>query len=195
MALDLLLHVLVLHHIMQFRNFYLVFLSVSQCYATLELKDFLEISRDWRDIVSSRDPPDLKKVFTLALFTVKDKRRELDTSRLLSIIILFYLWWNLQLLLITMSWNLGFSTKWNEIKFSLLPCSPAAWCRWRPCRCCPPSWSSPPPRTSRRQGSRRSRWWSRWGAGCTPRPRSRPRCRTRRDSCDRLYGSLLTAYL
>ena len=67
MALDL-LHVLVLHHVMQFRNFYLVFLSVSQCqgiapcYASLELIDFLEISRDWRDwpdIVSSRDPPDL----------------------------------------------------------------------------------------------------------------------------------------
>ena len=43
MALDLLLHVVVLHHSMQFRNFYLVFLSVSQCqgiapcYATLEL--------------------------------------------------------------------------------------------------------------------------------------------------------------
>ena len=30
MALDLLLHVLVLHHVMQFRNIYLVFLSVSQ---------------------------------------------------------------------------------------------------------------------------------------------------------------------
>ena len=50
MALDLLLHVLVLHHVMQFRNFYLLFLSVSQCqgiapcYATLELIDFLEIS-------------------------------------------------------------------------------------------------------------------------------------------------------
>ena len=50
MALDLLLHVLVLHHVMQFRNFYLVFLSVSQCqgiapcYATLELIDFLEIT-------------------------------------------------------------------------------------------------------------------------------------------------------
>ena len=29
MALDLLLHVLVLHHVMQFWNFYLVFLSVS----------------------------------------------------------------------------------------------------------------------------------------------------------------------
>ena len=43
MALDLLLHVLVLHHVMQFWNFYLLFLSVSQCqgiapcYATLEL--------------------------------------------------------------------------------------------------------------------------------------------------------------
>ena len=42
MALDLLLHVLVLHHVMQFRNFYLVFLSISQCqgfapcYAILE---------------------------------------------------------------------------------------------------------------------------------------------------------------
>ena len=50
MALDLLLHDLVLHHIMQFQNFYLVFLSVSQCqgiapcYTTLELIDFLEIS-------------------------------------------------------------------------------------------------------------------------------------------------------
>ena len=49
MALDLLLHVLVLHHVMQFWNFYLLFLSVSQCqgitpcYATLELMDFLEI--------------------------------------------------------------------------------------------------------------------------------------------------------
>ena len=31
MALDFLLHVLVLHHIMQFWNFYLVFLTVSQC--------------------------------------------------------------------------------------------------------------------------------------------------------------------
>ena len=31
MALDLLFHVLVLHHVMQFRNLYLVFLSVSQC--------------------------------------------------------------------------------------------------------------------------------------------------------------------
>ena len=52
MALDLLLHVLVLHHVMQFRNFYLVFLSGSQCqgiapcYATLELIDFLEITCD-----------------------------------------------------------------------------------------------------------------------------------------------------
>ena len=52
MALDLLLHDLVLHHIMQFRNFYLVFLSVSQCqgiapcYAILELIDFLEITPD-----------------------------------------------------------------------------------------------------------------------------------------------------
>ena len=42
MALDLFLHVLVMHHVMQFRNFYLVFLSVSQyqgiapCYAILE---------------------------------------------------------------------------------------------------------------------------------------------------------------
>ena len=41
LALDLLLHVLVLHHVMQFRNFYLVFLSVSQqgiapCYTILE---------------------------------------------------------------------------------------------------------------------------------------------------------------
>ena len=50
MALDLLLHVLVLHHVMQFLNFYLVFLGVSQCegiapsYATLELIDFLEIT-------------------------------------------------------------------------------------------------------------------------------------------------------
>ena len=50
MALDLLLHVLVLHHVMQFMNFYLVLLSVSQCqgiapcYATLELIDFLELS-------------------------------------------------------------------------------------------------------------------------------------------------------
>ena len=52
MALDLLLHVLILHHVMQFRIFYLVllFLSGSQCqdiapcYATLELIDFLEIS-------------------------------------------------------------------------------------------------------------------------------------------------------
>ena len=31
MALDLLLHVLVLHHALQFRNFYLVFPSVSRC--------------------------------------------------------------------------------------------------------------------------------------------------------------------
>ena len=52
MGLDLLVHVLVLHHVLQFRNFYLVFLSVSQCqgiapcYASLELIDFLEISRD-----------------------------------------------------------------------------------------------------------------------------------------------------
>ena len=67
MALDLLLPVLVLHHIMQFRKFYLVFLSVSQCqgiapcYATLELIDFLEISlTGLTDIVSSRDPPDIK---------------------------------------------------------------------------------------------------------------------------------------
>ena len=67
MALDLLVHVLVLHHVMQFRNFDLVFLSVSQCegiapcYATLKLIDFLEISvTDLTDIVSSRDPPDLK---------------------------------------------------------------------------------------------------------------------------------------
>ena len=50
MALDLLLHVLVLRHVMQFMNFYLVLLSVSQCqgiapcYATLELIDFLELS-------------------------------------------------------------------------------------------------------------------------------------------------------
>ena len=53
MALDLKLHYLsidFLHHIMQFRNFYLVFLGVSQCqgiapcYATLELIDFLELS-------------------------------------------------------------------------------------------------------------------------------------------------------
>ena len=42
MALDLFLHVLLLHHVMQFRNFYLLFLSVSQCqgiapcYAILE---------------------------------------------------------------------------------------------------------------------------------------------------------------
>ena len=49
MALDLLLHVLVLHYVMQFWNFYLVFLSGSQSqgiapyYATLELIDFLEI--------------------------------------------------------------------------------------------------------------------------------------------------------
>ena len=51
LAVDL-LHILALHHIMQFRNFYLVFLRVSQCqgiapcYAILELIDFLEISRD-----------------------------------------------------------------------------------------------------------------------------------------------------
>ena len=68
-ALDLLVYVLVLHHVMQFRNFYLVFLSVSQCqgiapcYATLELIDFLEISVTYlTDIVSSRDPPDLKRL-------------------------------------------------------------------------------------------------------------------------------------
>ena len=52
MALDLLLYVLVLHHVMQFRDFYLVFLTVSQCqgiapcYASLELIDFLEITFD-----------------------------------------------------------------------------------------------------------------------------------------------------
>ena len=78
MALDLLLHVVVLHHSMQFRNFYLVFLSVSQCqgiapyYVTLELIDFLEITPDWRewrdwltDRVSSRDSPDLKMEFSI----------------------------------------------------------------------------------------------------------------------------------
>ena len=49
-ALDMLVHVL--HHVLQFRNFYLAFLSVSQCqgiapcYATLELIDFLEITPD-----------------------------------------------------------------------------------------------------------------------------------------------------
>ena len=53
MAHGLLLHVLVLYHVMQFRNFYLVFLSVSQyqciapCYAIY-------------DRVSSRYPPHLK---------------------------------------------------------------------------------------------------------------------------------------
>ena len=61
--------VITCYHVMQFRNFYLVFLSVSQCqgiapcYATLELIEFLEITVMWRDvtdIVSSRDPPDLK---------------------------------------------------------------------------------------------------------------------------------------
>ena len=70
----LLLHDLVLHHAMQFRNLYLIFLCVSQCqgippcYATLELIDFLEISLillTWPDIVSSRDPPDLKIEGTL----------------------------------------------------------------------------------------------------------------------------------
>ena len=77
-TLDLLLHVLVLHHVMQFRNFYLVFLSVSQCqgiapcYATLELIDFLEISvTDVTDIVSSRDPPDLKSVTKVFLIVPK----------------------------------------------------------------------------------------------------------------------------
>ena len=78
MALDLLLHVLVLHHVMQFRNFYLVFLSVSQCqgiapcYATLELIDLLEISQTWLtwpEIVSSRDPPDLKIEGTLFTYS------------------------------------------------------------------------------------------------------------------------------
>ena len=55
MAHDLLLHILVLHHVMQFWNFYFVFLSVSQCqgiapcYATLELIDFLEITPDMTD--------------------------------------------------------------------------------------------------------------------------------------------------
>ena len=52
MALDLLLHCFVLHHFMPFWNYYLLFLSVSQCQgiapcsATLELIEFLEISRD-----------------------------------------------------------------------------------------------------------------------------------------------------
>ena len=52
MALDLLLLVLLLDHVKQFRNFDLVFLSVSQCqgiapcYATLEWIDFLEITCD-----------------------------------------------------------------------------------------------------------------------------------------------------
>ena len=58
MALDLLLHVLVLHHVMQFMNFYLVFLSVSRCqgqgispcYAILELIDFLEITPTLTDL-------------------------------------------------------------------------------------------------------------------------------------------------
>ena len=55
--------VLVLHHVMQFRNFYLVFLRIAPCYTTLELIDFLEISVTYlTDIVSSRDPPDLKRL-------------------------------------------------------------------------------------------------------------------------------------
>ena len=50
MALDLLLHCFVLHHFMPFWNYYLLFLSVSQCqgiapcYAILEFTEFLEIS-------------------------------------------------------------------------------------------------------------------------------------------------------
>ena len=85
------LYGLVLRHVMQFWNFYLVFLSGSQCqgiapcYASLELIDFLEISHDWRDwltwltdltdIVSSRDPPDLK---------MKIHRNDMSTSLLVS---------------------------------------------------------------------------------------------------------------
>ena len=46
MALDLLLHDLVLHHIMQFRNFYLVFLSVSQCQGIAPCYTTLELIRD-----------------------------------------------------------------------------------------------------------------------------------------------------
>ena len=38
--------------------------GITPCYATLELIDFLEITPDWltdvTDIVSSRDPPNLK---------------------------------------------------------------------------------------------------------------------------------------
>ena len=45
MALDLLLHVLVLHHVMQFRNFYLVFLSVSQCQGISLRSDYICLLR------------------------------------------------------------------------------------------------------------------------------------------------------
>ena len=57
MALDLLLHFLVLHHDMQFRNSYMVFLSVLQ---SQFLDDRLFRNQPWPDMVNSRDPPDLK---------------------------------------------------------------------------------------------------------------------------------------
>ena len=64
-ALDLLLHILVLHPIMQFWNFYLVFLIVSHCYANLDFFKMIALHNmtDLTDDVSSRDPLDLKFSF------------------------------------------------------------------------------------------------------------------------------------
>ena len=94
MALDLLVHALVLHHVIQFQNFYLVFLSVSlfqgiaPCYAILELRDFLEITVTWPYIVSSREPPDLKIKEILyessVIFLIIKRRKGFDPDCLIS---------------------------------------------------------------------------------------------------------------
>ena len=50
-ALDLLLHVFVLHHCMPIRNFYLVFLSVSQCQDIMLSMQFLNYGLDFQKII------------------------------------------------------------------------------------------------------------------------------------------------